>query len=246
MLGVEGQYRASFSIAGQKDFLGEQQVVSFKMIEDVGNALPIFEIVFDLFDENLLKYLNEEHTVTISMGSNLNQLTDSVFIPTKVVPTRTGEHSHRIRMLGIYSKLPYITKSKLKITDKKKSYEAIQEVVESNNFTFKTNITSDDRMNWIQPNITDRAFVSHIWGHTYIEDSFPAIGITLDGEFRYLDLKKAAKEPYKFRFNNTEQSNKDIIYEKDYRINTNSTFLNQISSYGKQKLVANLEEGTFT
>lgn len=245
MIGVEGQYRASFSLRELKDFLIEEQLILFKAVEEVGNVLPVYELIIEIMDELVLKYLNEGNVITVALGKTKDDMEETYLIPTKVTPNKIGEHKYQIRIVGIFHKMNYLTDRKVSITDKLKSTDAIKKVV-SPYFEFETNVSASDTMNWIQPNTTDKAFVSHIWKHSYIPGSFPAIAITIKGIFRYLDLKKVMQDPYKFRFVDKKEKENDILFEAGYSVNNASTFLNQIAGYGKKQLVANLEDGTFT
>lgn len=251
MIGIEGQYRASFSIGDIKDFLKEEQLLCFKIIEDTSNVLPIFQLDICIWDEKILKYVNEGKELVISLGKTIHQMTESRFKITKSIPIRNGEHKIDLHMVGIFAEMPYLTDKKILITDKITSIDALKQILGQHpKFTFSTNISStQDKMNWIQPNITNRQFVTHIWTHTYIPDSFPAIGTTINGEFRYRDIKKLAKEQPKFIFKVCKKEDKkdnEIIYETPYEYKTNSTLNNMLYSFGREKLVANLESGDFT
>lgn len=251
MIGVEGQYRASFSIGDIRDFLKEEQLLCFKVIEDTSNIIPIFQLGLKIFDEKILKYINEGKELVVSLGRNINEMDESHFKITKSVPTRDGEHKIMIQMVGCYSVMKYLTDRKVYISPKQTSVEVMRSVISAYpHFTFSTNISSaQDKMNWIQPHIVDRQFISHIWTHAYIPDSFPAVGITINGEFRFRDVKKIAKEKPKFSFLITKKENKkpgEIIYEIPYNYENSSTAKNQVYAFGKEKLVANLEAGDFT
>ncbi|MFA5071266.1 MAG: hypothetical protein WC511_02735 [Candidatus Pacearchaeota archaeon] len=245
MIGVEGQYRASFSVAGFKDFLTEEQLHIFKIVEETGNILPTFELIFEIDEEKIIKYLNEGNVLTVTMGKTLNELEDSVLIPMKVQPTKVGENKFAVRIVGLYHALKYLTDRKVSISDKNISTTTIKNIV-SPYFTFSTNASPNDSMHWIQTNITDRNFVTQVWMHSYIPDSFMAAAITMTGEFRLRDIKALAKDSFSWRFTNEEKDSKDILYEAPYEVKTASTFLNQVSAYGKKKVIANLEDGTFT
>ena len=252
-IGVKGQYWAMFEIGGIKDFLKEEQLLCFKIIEDTGNIIPIFQLDICIWDELVLKYINEGKNLIISMGKTIDKMTSATFKITKSVPTPEGEHKIRVHMVGIFAEMSYLTDKKVLITDKITSVAAIQQtILKHKGFTFSTNVTSADAMHWIQPNITDKKFVSGIWTHSYIPDSFPAIGTTTTGEFRYRDIKKLAKdegEKPKFIFKAVKVEDKkdnEIIYDIPYDYSNNSTLNNMLYAYGKEKLVANLEAGDFT
>lgn len=251
MIGVEGQYLASFSIGDVKDFLVEEQLLCFKIIEDTGNVVPIFQLYISIWDEKILKHINEGKDLNISMGKDSNSMVEAKFKIIKSIPMRDGEHQTKIQIFGVFSEMSYLTDKKVFITDKLSSLEAIQQIIgKHTNFTFKTNMSPpSDKMYWIQPHSTDKDFVTQIWNHTYLPNSFPGIGITIFGEFRYMDVSKIIAEDPKFTFKITTEEDKkpnEIIYEMPYEYSTSSTLNNQLYGFGREKLVANLEAGDFT
>lgn len=254
MIGVEGQYRASFSIGEIEDFLKEEQLICFKLIEDTSNVLPIFQLDIYIFDERILKYVNEGKNLIVKIGQSVDKMSEATFKITKNTPIREGEHKTILHMVGIFAEMTYLTDKKVLITDKITSIDAIRLILSQHpKFSFTTNISStQDKMNWIQPHITNRKFISNIWTHIYLPDSFPALGTTMTGEFRLRDIKKLAKDEGdkpKFTFKvagKEDKKDNEIVYEMPYDYSTSSTFNNQIYAFGKEKLVANLESGEFT
>jgi len=49
---------------------------------------------------------------------------------------------------------------------------------------------SQDAQTWIQHNIPSKAFVNHVWMHSYLPSSFVAVGISIDGKFILKDIIK--------------------------------------------------------
>jgi hypothetical protein len=251
MIGIDGQYRASFSIGSMKDFLKEEQLLCFKLIEDTSNVLPIFQLDIWIYDEKILQYVNEGKNLIIKIGQSVDKMTEAQFKITKSVPVKEGEHKILLHLVGIFAEMSYLTDKKLLITDKISSVDAIKQVLKQHtNFSFSTNVSgTSDKMNWIQPHTTNRKFISTIWTHMYIPGSFAALGTTITGEFRLRDIKKLAAEKPKFIFKCVKPEDKkdnEIIYEMPYDYSNSSTLNNQIYAYGKEKLVANLESGEFT
>lgn len=250
MIGVRGQYIASFDIGDMKDFLKEEQLISFKCIEDTSNVIPIFQLDMKIWDEKILQYINEGKELIVKMGKTENEIISTPYKIVKSVPVKDGEHKYLVHLVGIFSEMKYLTENKILITDKISSVDAMRSVLSQHpKFTFSTNFSTNDKMHWIQPNITNRKFVSHLWNHMYIPDAFPALGTTITGEFRLRDIKKMAAEDPKFKFLIKKKENKapnEIIYELPYEYSASSTINNQIYAFGSKKLVANLEAGDFT
>ena len=79
MIGVEGQYRASFSIGEIEDFLKEEQLICFKLIEDTSNVIPIFQLDIYIFDERILKYVNDVKNLIVKIGQSVDKMSEATF-----------------------------------------------------------------------------------------------------------------------------------------------------------------------
>ena len=106
MIGVEGQYRASFSIGEVEDFLKEEQLICFKLIEDTSNVIPIFQLDIYVFDEKVLKYVNEGKNLIVKIGKSVDKMAEATFKITKNTPIREGEHKTILHMVGIFAEMP--------------------------------------------------------------------------------------------------------------------------------------------
>jgi len=244
MIGLENQYLFKFSIADKHDFIQEGDLTLFKIVEEAGNTLPKFELIFSTQDEKVFGCLNEGNVLKISYGKDKNDLIDSSLIIASSNGARSGQKKRQIRLVGLLAKTGYISDTKKKITDKISGIEALKETVEP---YFKTDFNiekSNDSQYWIQPNTTDKMFVNDCWLHSNLNKSFPVCGITMDGIFILKDLKKDLKNKFKWRFISTPSASNDIRYDEDFGIDINSGFLNNLIGYGREKLIYNFEEGT--
>lgn len=252
-IGVRGQYLFKFGTTDINDFLKEEDLVSFTLIEESGNILPVFELIFNTLDVNVLKRLNEGNI--ISIGCSLNQqdrskdiLVTANYRITKARFSKAGKAKYRIGLVGIYDALSYTAVGRLRILKKKNSVEAIKEIVTPIFGTRSLDFNVDsakDVQNWIQYSITDKSFVNNIWMHSNINtNTFMAIGISSDGKFILKDMRQAANPTGdEFRFVISRKTDKDIKYEGDYFVESNAGFLNHWMGYGRQKHVFNQELG---
>ena len=91
MIGVEGQYIFRFSIGEFEDFISNDDLVYFNLIEEAGNVLPTFELTFTSANEKLLSTLNEGNILQVSFGRELDHLIDVELIISKNNSNRAGE-----------------------------------------------------------------------------------------------------------------------------------------------------------
>ncbi len=244
MIGVDGQYIFKFSIGNNFDFIDNNSLNSFFISEESGNALPTWSINFDTEDVNILALLNEGNDFKIAFGTDSNNMQEVSLATTKKTYETAGNNRLQISALGVIASLSYITIANKQITDKKSSIEVIKEIA-NKHFRVDTNInSSNDSQNWIQPNITDKAFIDQLALHTYLDDSFLATAICYDNTFRIRDIKKTAIEKYKYKFTNNVKQSNDIYRTGISEFVSESGFINCWVGYGREKLIHSLEEGT--
>ena len=254
-VGVKGQYQFQFSIGNEVDFISEENFSSFSLVEEAGNVLPTFQLQFNLSDEKVFKLLHERNDIKISFGKDQNDLIEIPLRITRLERNNSGVGLINIATVGVYSALPYINDSNIFISDDKSGVEVIKDIASKSFFTGSIggeanfNIdTSLDSQRWIQPNITDKAFINDLWLHSDVGDSFIAVGISSDGSFILKDIKKAlgtnTETSFKWRLTQSPETPKDIIFDTDYAHIINSGFINSWLGYGREKLVYQLEDGT--
>jgi len=244
LIGIEDQYVISFSIGGKTDFIAQNELANFALIEDAGNSLPTFQLSFVTPDESILDYLHEGNDLNVSFGRNQEELYNSVLTATHVESQRIGENRRQITIAGIYSTLAYLGNSNLLLSDKKSGIEVLIDVA-SKYFKVESNITkSADKQTWVQPNISDRTFINKLWLHSDLGDSFPAIGITSSGKFIVKDVKKSLNESYVWRFTTIPSDpSKDILYDPDPIFSFDTGLINNWVGYTREKLVYDVESG---
>jgi hypothetical protein len=239
MINLSGQYSLVFSVAGFDDFLTELDLQYLKVVEEAGNILPTFEIVFTLLDKNILKYLNEGNPFYISFGEDGSNLTTSSFRIMGKNLNKLGQGKYIVRLMGVYNAFPYYTDCKIQITDKVSGIKVIQDVASQHFSTVDSNIAnSQDNQAWIQHNTPDRVFVNEVWMHSHIANSFPAIGITSQGIFVLRDVRKLSVGDYTWKFVSAYDDitdPKEILIDPAYSMESMTGLVNAWVGYGKEK-----------
>lgn len=251
MVGINGQYIFTFSIGDQNDFIAENELEAFVMIEEAGNSLPTFQLTFISAIDTILSVLHEDNDLLVSYGKSAENMITSRLAITRVESNRVGQNRREITVVGLYSALGFLGNSNLFITEKVSGLEALQTIVKKH-FTLKSNIDKSlDAQNWVQPNITDRAFVNKLWLHSDLDNSFPAVGISSDGTFIVKDVLKELAEfknknpNYTWRFTpDPNDVTRDIMYDGDPVFSFDTSLINNWVGYGRQRLVYNTEGGT--
>lgn len=244
MIGVAGQYRFLVSIAGEEDFLIESDLQELKIVEEAGNVLPSFSIVFILQDRTILKYLNEGNPFEIAFGVDDLELTNIRFrIFGKPYISKLTQHQYLIKLVGLYDAIKYYSDCKVGVTAPMSGIEAIINAA-GNHFEVDTNIQrSQDRQSWIQSNISDKSFVNQVWMHSYLPGSFPAIGISGEGDFIIRDIKKLSKEKYKWIFTSTDINKSNEIAIESWVLGSSTGFANAWMGYEREKPLWNPDTG---
>lgn len=245
MVGIEGQYLFMFNAGPLKDFIKEPNLTNFKILEHVGNFLPMFQLVFQSTNDTYSRYLNEGSKIQVSFGKDKNNLTETTLIVKKLYTQKMGSQIVSYRVSGLFDAMPYLQNSKIKIHPKASSLTTIQNIAGAYFTVDAKDVVTSDSMPWVQNNITDRNMINNVWMHSYIPNSFMAIGITSDGTMRIRDIRKLASKPedYKWKFTNRENQPKEIPFD-NHVLKVNSGLDNVIFGYGRKKLVNDLEKGT--
>lgn len=246
MIEVKNQYSFKVSITNfseYSDFIAEEDLLSFTLIEEVGNTLPTFELNFKTIDERVYPLLHEGNTLNIVFGIE-DQKIESTLAVTRLGSSRIGSNKRVISVKGLLDKLSYMNNSIVSISDSMSSVEYIIEKV-SPYFKVDTNVKKyNDKMKWIQANKSNRKVVTDAWLHSYIsDDSFLMLGVTSDGTFRIKDLKTDLKnQQVDWRFLPTPSGgSKDIFYSGDPVVETNTGFINNWLGYSRKQHVYDLD-----
>lgn len=247
MIEVEGQFTLTVKVLkGGGDsgvVINDEDFIDLVVVEEAGNQLPTFEMNLRLVSEKEVAHFHEGNKIQLQMGNRLlndkglnEVLVDGIFVVSKTVIKREGQQVRRLKITGFLDALGYSTQRKMTATDSVCGIEAIQSVAERNKLKVKTNIEpSAHKQIWLQPNITDKRFVSEIWKHTFVDDSFPIVALTAKTEMLVQDPKKLLQSPPKWCFTQTGESDgagKPVTYRGDFEWTNASGFINHWAGYG--------------
>lgn len=235
MISINDEYIIKFKMEDKEDFIDCADLKTFSIIEDAGVVLPTFKLIFVTKDETIMKYFNEGANLQVSLGQkDLNSDTIPL-VCTSVLMNRQGNDSHLVSLAGIYDAMGYITAPQLYISESKESaLELLSQVV---GYHFDIDFdpeSSEDSQIYIQPNISDKKFATHLLKQAKLSGSGVISGITSEGKFKVRDIKKLASEAYKWKFTKEVQdTSKEIFYETGDTLESSSGMINSLFGYGR-------------
>jgi len=250
MIGKDGSWLVQFSVGGKKDTITTNELETFTVIEKVGNVLPVFELVFKTQNKQLIPLLNEGNSIGLSMGKTTNKMNSSKLRQTSFQIDTRAHEDYSIKLTGAYDALKFNAGQTVKGFKQKKSSEVITEIL-SKYFQadpkFTNSVSStNDLMNWVQCNVTDKRFVDEVFIHSYINGTtFPSIGITWDGSYRFADMKKVFSTSSPTRIlNNDNSGGKDITYSS-LNLSNSSGFINSWVGLGRSVPQFDIDIGAY-
>lgn len=244
MIGVNDQFIVKFSIGNLVDFISEDELVRFTYVEEAGNQLPTFELIFKIQDEEIASLLNENNQLVVAVGRTVDDMVESKFNIMSPEITPAGSVKRNTYINGLYGELGYLGDAKVQITEEKSGVEVIKDIV-SPYFSTEFNVLKSlDKQRWIQYGRTNKLFVNDIYMHSDFGSSFPSIGISSDGTFILKDVKKSLGASFDWRFTQNPTLPTDINLDPNVALEDNTSFINSWLGYGRNKTVYNLEKGT--
>lgn len=239
-IGIDGQYYLQFKIGSNEDFLDSKDFYLFNVYEHAGNVLPTFEWSFRTRDDTILSKMNEGNIIQAQFGRSRSDLQDAKLTISSISPTKEGADFTRIDCTGYAGEINYITDHHLQITPKQSAVQTIMDVASSNGMTVVSNVTTSfDSQNWIQHNMTDKAFVQQCYLRANVGDSALAIAITSDNKLIIKDLVKDFRRPFFPRYDwkftrRTPILDTDIVYDSSGNFASKAGFINNWLGYGRQ------------
>lgn len=261
MIVIKGQYFLKFTIGTIEDnpsarSTGSRELIVsiddfklFTIVEEAGNVLPTFVLIFDIDDESVMEQLNEGNPIVVGFGENSEEMEKNrmTLVGSKIHTSGSGPRRRRIEVTGVLNALDYLSKSVQRITKKIKPMEAMKLALPSSlEFDGADTETEKDEQYWIQPNISNKRWVNDLWLHMNIPGSFPLVGITADGKFRVRDVKKLVQKKVDWVFLSDSPippRAEEIIYYGVPVINQQNGFINSWFGYGRKKDITEIETG---
>ena len=115
MIQVEGQYYLKFSFGAKDDFVTEEDLEVFSLIQEAGNILPTFELSITTSDEAILAELTEDKTVKITYGLNTGESSTAEMVVARVDTMPLAHSKRRVVISGLLNKLEYINGTRCQI-----------------------------------------------------------------------------------------------------------------------------------
>lgn len=188
MIGIKGQWEFRFELNGRDDLITSKNLVQYTTTNETGNIVPSFSIVFDTAEQDIKYLLKNKNILKVMYGDGNYFNPAQEWISLKSEQGR-GESKTRVTMEGILNVLPYITQTKIFISELLNSSDVITSVA-SKYFFVSSEINTDDKQYWIQPNISDRRYVSELLKFSNLPNSFIISGID---EFSFFKMKDGIK-----------------------------------------------------
>lgn len=239
-----------------ENFIDHELFESLVLIEESRNVLPSMKIVFGVDNTKINKYLNQGNIVKISFGTEFGSCVDSQFVIVSPLMSPWGSNLYKVSIVGIYDTVSYLSTERIQSYSKQKSVDVIRKVFGrlqyADRFRLDFDLDTDDEQVWIQPSITDKAFVNQVImamnvkpgsstirstqssnTGTQIEHSFPVMGITSSGVVRMKDFRswvtdKIGKPVWIFTsmVPVSGRKNNEITHEHDIEDISNAAMLN--------------------
>jgi hypothetical protein len=237
--GVEGQFYLNFKVGNNDDFLDKDDFILFTVYEYAGNVLPTFIWSFRTQNESVITRLNEGNLIQAQYGRNRDDLVDVELSISSINTSKDGADFTVFNVSGYAGRLNYITNHNLRITSAQSGIATAIQVAQANGLTiFANRQTSLDSQKWIQPNNTDKAFVNSCYLHSDVGDSAVTVALTADGKFILKDvlqdLNRNGNQRFDWKFTKDPLRERDIVYNPDGTIETQSGFINNWIGYGRE------------
>lgn len=191
MIQLEHQYICSFNLADRADFILNEDFIEFLYVESAGNILPTFELSFILRDLSILRYLNQGNILYVSIGRTQISMIEIPLMILSDISKIDFTLGQKISITGTLYIPQYNMKDNTNVLFGN-SKNIIEYIINNTNyFSFKSNIFSTfDTQSWIQPNISDMAFINDIWMHSYIDKNTFIACACDNNKFIMYDMRK--------------------------------------------------------
>lgn len=224
---IDDQFKIKCAIVNKKtgqkiiDFFNVETFNYLKIDEVSGCRLPMVSLSFTAITSGIFKFLNQGNILRVyvtviktALDGSREQIEEEGILQdfSMMEPSiETTGNLKNIIITGIMDKVDFIYKRQNEIFKDKTSKEVFEEIASRHfNLDFPeikesedpVSIQPNDRQNWIRVS-TETYFLKDVYLHTNYENSFPIIGITSRGNFRYRNFLKYVTEGepgYKYRF----------------------------------------------
>lgn len=249
--GIEGQYKMTVSIGDFDDFLTDDKFISFKMVENIGLSLPMWELNFDCVFPEMLKYFNETQVLNVQLGTTTQDLEPLTFAIKVPMITPQSASSYSVILRGFTNNVPYLEQENIQAYPDNTSKQLMQAAAGKYGWTFKSNMSeTQDKMTYLQSGICDYKFLFNEWMHSYYKDNDIIIpAISTKGILSYNSLSDliANVDPEKIlTFTDSKAEDKEIVVSANSNSGSNSALTNSFGNYMKQRDIFDISTGVLT
>lgn len=248
MIGLEGGYLLTISVAQYKDFIDPTELKELIISEVGGNILPYFELRFKSEEEGIISKLNDGHSIDIQFGETRDSMVPISLVGKKLSYSRESISEYLIEVKGFLAQGKYLSNSSIQSVQGT-SISAARSIISK---YFKPMISvgnTNDSMTWVNPNQSDRKFVTDILMHSYIPNSFLSFAVTADNRFIIKDMVNEIKtkkdNPDWILGQATERRDqlKAVPYLSNYDVLNDSGVTNELSAYKNEMQIFNMNTG---
>lgn len=258
MIDIKGQVRVVFHISDWKvegghwvnvidpnfkDFLSFEQLLTFTIIEEAGNVLPTFRLEMKLIEEEIIKRFNEGCVLTMSYGRDDQHMKTSYLRIMRMDTYPVGNIERAVMLRGFVDAMGWLNTTHCDYYPNMTAIEVIQATA-GQFFRVDTNgLVSQDRMTWIQPNISFKRFINEVWMHMNLPNDVPLVAITMDKRFIVKGINQLEKVDWYLTYGDLMNRENYIPYQGGYSLEARSGFFNSWFGYGRRKKVFEWESG---
>jgi len=175
MIGINGQWL--MTINGKE--IESAELEELRVIDEAGLGLPILEFSFHTKDFNKFKdYCTPGKTVELGIGKKtIDAKMDFVVFRKAAGYGSTGDQ-YNLRVWCIQDTMKYLDTQKMRTFENEDSLKKSDEVwtsVWGEYGWIPDTISFDDKMMWIQYNITDRQFLNEVTTHGFYAKDDPCL-----------------------------------------------------------------------
>lgn len=257
--GIPGQWELALSLEYKGEEIKDSQLAritpdrlkEFYIIEEIGNTLPYFNISFESSDK-WRKYWNENSSlkISMSMGDNSTKIVDTKMAILKKDCKDIGNGFFLYSAEGLYvgdkSALVMCQTPFIRQVGPCIGTDCIEKCAEQFFKKVSNEASSTGRMPWFQTNETYKDFMDRVIKHSYIEDSFVTVGITMNGEYRIIDTVKKCQGQEQWTIGKKGAGSNNLPLIVFPVLKSNSGIQNALGGYGVEVPIISTEYGVRT
>lgn len=250
---VSGQFDIKLDLVGAPETMTKApDLKELEMIEVAGVGLPMFKGRLVCYDHEVRAMFHEGTKLNLKYSDDYAsgpEYVDTTIVLTNTMVTRTN-NTYNIAFTGLYDAMGYLVEHKQRSFADVSAVEAMLAVA-GDHFRADSNLPkSEDRMTWLQAAVPDKKFIAETWLYADFPESFPMLGITVDGRFLIRDMDKLIQDfadvpVWEFFHNVQGGGGNKLWYNGDYTISNNSGFINHWLGYGNTLDVHDLDLGEY-